>query len=284
MSGKTTGKVWDLELPLAQMLVLLAMADKADHNDDNIHPGVPLLAWMTGYSERQVRRIMRQLEAIGLLVATHVIAGKPTVYRIDVSKGHLKPAFESRSKASTPDITVSPHESQTPDIAVSPDIAMSPLTSHGKNILATPDIGTRKTVSNVLKSNGSSSSRSEGSYSSVDAEAYRHRFDYYHAFEAAYPSEAKTKVSDTDRNKNHARELFLANYRLDEVTTLVRQKLADGRADYRFHYLMSDLAQARLERNKTLAPRVAPPEVVNGGKALVPLETDWRREATKTKP
>jgi hypothetical protein len=33
MSGKIMGQVWDLALPHAELFVLLAMADHADHED-----------------------------------------------------------------------------------------------------------------------------------------------------------------------------------------------------------------------------------------------------------
>jgi DNA-binding transcriptional regulator YhcF (GntR family) len=84
----------------------------------------------------------------------------------------------------------------------------------------------------------------------ADLEGYHKRFDYYRAFEAGFPDNARVKVSDNRTNKDHARQVFLASYSLDEVTALVRSKIAQGKTDYRFHYLMADLAQARLERNK----------------------------------
>ena len=102
MSGKTTGKVWDLDLPRPQQIVLLALADRADHNDENISPGAALVAWMTGYSVVHVRRIMKQLVANGLLVVTSTTPGKETTYRIDVSKGTPKPKYQPRKRDGYP--------------------------------------------------------------------------------------------------------------------------------------------------------------------------------------
>lgn len=67
MSVRAIGHVWDLELPANKRLVLLAYADHADHLGENIWPAIPLIAWKTGYSERQVKRITKQLVDDGIL-------------------------------------------------------------------------------------------------------------------------------------------------------------------------------------------------------------------------
>lgn len=117
MSVKATGKVWELKLPPARQMVLLALADHADHDGRSIRPGVPLIAWKTGYSERQVQRIIKTLVASGLLKVTRQSAGKPTEYAIDFSKGVTKSPYIKR---------------QSGDIALSPD-KMSVVTSHEEN-------------------------------------------------------------------------------------------------------------------------------------------------------
>lgn len=90
MSGKIMGKVWDLELPHNQLLVLLALADHADHEGNNVFPSLGLVAWKTGYSEQQVRRVMRDLEDANILKATDKSPGKAAHYCIDVSQGKQK--------------------------------------------------------------------------------------------------------------------------------------------------------------------------------------------------
>lgn len=82
-----------------------------------------------------------------------------------------------------------------------------------------------------------------------DLEALHRRKEFYQAFEAGFPDSARTKVSDTKANKAHAVDICKAGYSPAEVTELVRGKIAQGKADYRFHYLMPDLAEARLKRN-----------------------------------
>ena len=68
MSGKVSGMIWDLDLPHSQAWVLLAMADHADHEGNNVFPSVDLIAWKTNYSERQVQRIVKQLRDGKILI------------------------------------------------------------------------------------------------------------------------------------------------------------------------------------------------------------------------
>ena len=61
MSGKVSGWVWDTNLPQNEKYVLLAYADHADHEGNNIFPSVELIARKTGYSHRSVQRIVKKL-------------------------------------------------------------------------------------------------------------------------------------------------------------------------------------------------------------------------------
>ena len=94
------GKTWELDLPANKMLVLLAMGDHADHNGDNVYPGMALIAYKTGYSERQVKRIVAQLVKDGILVEHK---GRSTLgtkmYSIDVDAGTHKPPYESAKRS-----------------------------------------------------------------------------------------------------------------------------------------------------------------------------------------
>lgn len=120
MSGKIMGQVWDIVLPPPQQLVLLALTDHADHTGGSIRPSFGLIAWKTGYSERQVRRIVKQLEQAKLLVRVETRPGKPTVYRADLSAGRPKPAYANdKSEQPTPDIMTPDkmsYDKMTPDM------------------------------------------------------------------------------------------------------------------------------------------------------------------------
>ena len=62
------GRVWELELPHEEKWVLMALADHADHNGENVRPGVGLIAWKTDYSTRQVQRILARLRQRDILI------------------------------------------------------------------------------------------------------------------------------------------------------------------------------------------------------------------------
>lgn len=67
MSVKVLGLVWDAPLSQAHKLLMLAMADHADHEGGNIFPSIGTLARKTGYSERHVQRLERELWNLGLI-------------------------------------------------------------------------------------------------------------------------------------------------------------------------------------------------------------------------
>ena len=86
MSGKVTGAVWEMDLPRPVKYLLLALAEHANHEGEQIHPGVELLAWKTGYTGRNVQRMLRELEGSGIIVPEdgHKIGrGRVVHYRID---------------------------------------------------------------------------------------------------------------------------------------------------------------------------------------------------------
>jgi len=68
MSVKAMALVWDMNLPRDQKLVLLAYADHADHEGRSIFPSVALIARKTGYSDRSIQTITKELQAAGRLV------------------------------------------------------------------------------------------------------------------------------------------------------------------------------------------------------------------------
>lgn len=126
MSAKMMGRVWELVLTPAKQIVLLALADHADHEGNNVKPGVPLIAWKTGYSERQVQRILRELIHDGLLVEVEQRLGKPYVYSLDLAKGLAKSPYAPRLRQPAKGDKMSPPGGDTD---VTPD-KMSPVTSH----------------------------------------------------------------------------------------------------------------------------------------------------------
>lgn len=105
MSAKIVGQVWELDLPHAEAWVLMALADHADHDGGSIYPGQPLIAWKTGYDERQVRRILHSLESRGIIVPVNqggVGRGVKQEYRLDLSKAKRKEPLNPERRTKCP--------------------------------------------------------------------------------------------------------------------------------------------------------------------------------------
>ena len=81
----------------ASIPVLMALADHADH-EGVVFAGQELLAWKTGYSERQVRRILDSLEEKRILIPQNIGRGRGVVqgYRIETQGAPRKVAEVAR--------------------------------------------------------------------------------------------------------------------------------------------------------------------------------------------
>lgn len=82
-----------MALPHQDILVLLAMADHADHEGKHMYPSLGLIAWKTGYSLRQVRRIVRNLEARQILLRVQAPEGKVSTYTLQAEQAPKKPRY-----------------------------------------------------------------------------------------------------------------------------------------------------------------------------------------------
>ena len=152
MSAKISGAVWDLDLPHHEVFVLLAMADHADHEGNNVFPSNALIAWKTGYSERHVIRVIDALVRRGVLVE-RARPGQTTLYSIQLSAVSRKPSLVHRVRSrqsATPDkmslltrdvtpdkmspLTSGVSPPLTPDVTPTPDIQMSPEPSEEPSI------------------------------------------------------------------------------------------------------------------------------------------------------
>ncbi len=121
MSIKQMSVVWEYEFKPAEQQVMLALADHAHDDGTEIRPSVARLAWKTGYSERQVHRVLARLrDDLGILVLTKKGGGRgfPNVYRFDWTKGVKKSAFRTRETLTSDG--VNPDNSD-----INPDTAMS---------------------------------------------------------------------------------------------------------------------------------------------------------------
>lgn len=138
MSIKLMAQVWELDLCHAEQSVLLAMADIAHDDGTHCYPSVALIAWKTGYSDRQVQRIIHSLADRKILNAVgHINGGRARAveYNIDLTKGDKKSPFRKMERVTS--------ETQKGDISdvkgdilsVKGDTAMSPDSYNHRTII-----------------------------------------------------------------------------------------------------------------------------------------------------
>jgi len=87
MSFKVSELAVAADLPKGEKAVLKALADRARHDGTHAYPGVPRIARETSCSERHVQRMLRSLEAQGLIwPVAHMKGGrkKATEYSINL--------------------------------------------------------------------------------------------------------------------------------------------------------------------------------------------------------
>lgn len=123
MSMKMLALAWMFRGDRTHKLVLLALADFADRQGEGIRPSQATLAAKVCCTDRQVRRVLRDLVAARLIepVANRG-GGRPgasVVYKINVEQ--LMMHVETRATPDTdvrptPDADVRPHQSETADI------------------------------------------------------------------------------------------------------------------------------------------------------------------------
>lgn len=127
MSAKQMGMVWDVPgLNHSEMLILLAVADSADH-DGYCWPSVATIAKRSRFSTRQAQRIMNALEARGLIERRARTGRSSEIWlHLDSPQNELiSDAVESRGTEGVRQDVTPP---MTPRCHPTPDTQMSPIT------------------------------------------------------------------------------------------------------------------------------------------------------------
>lgn len=143
MSAELMGKVWSLNLSHGKQVVMLALADHAHDDGTHCYPGVPYLAWKTGYSERNVIRILGELEDDEIIEAVGEKSGgygNYAEYHIHIEKGEKKPEFHRKSRAKRVTTRTKTLTSETPR---EPERVTSE-TEKGDNSAQNPDNSDKK--------------------------------------------------------------------------------------------------------------------------------------------
>lgn len=100
MSVLLMAQVWQLDLGHPEQSVLLALADHADDDGRDVYPSLAYVAWKTGYSERQVRRVVGALRDSGVLeLVQEASQHRANEYRIVIAAASKKPAFDPKARA-----------------------------------------------------------------------------------------------------------------------------------------------------------------------------------------
>ena len=96
MSIKLTSAVWEHSFTHAQQAVMHALADHANDDGGRVYPGLRLVSWKTGYSLRQVKRTVAELEQMGVLkMVMPARRGRGTEYQISLEAAPTKPPYTS---------------------------------------------------------------------------------------------------------------------------------------------------------------------------------------------
>ncbi len=96
MSVTAMAIVWASKLSRIDKLVLLAYADHADDDGSSAYPSQARVSWKTGYSPRQVTRIVVKLIDKGYMEPTGETTLGTIEYRIHLEKLPKLPPFKSR--------------------------------------------------------------------------------------------------------------------------------------------------------------------------------------------
>lgn len=123
MSIKLMTAVWELRILPAPKLVFLALADWANDEGSQCFPSIARIAERASISSRQAQRHMRALESDGWIsiVGGHHGGRESRRYQLNASRAYEEAAASLAERARmkrTPDTSVTPGKSDTPDKAV----------------------------------------------------------------------------------------------------------------------------------------------------------------------
>jgi biotin operon repressor len=89
MSYRIQPLIWRAQLDPTAKLVLLKMADHADHDGANVYPSVPAIASACGLKDRAVQSAIRRLRDLGAVIEVRPAdfgARRPTEYRLNLTR------------------------------------------------------------------------------------------------------------------------------------------------------------------------------------------------------
>ena len=95
MSVRQSELAWELDLSSNRKFILLELADHADPDGRHVFPSKGFIASRTGYSVRQIQRILHELEGLGLIEpVAHRKGGRGMATEYDL---HLDPSTNEKA-------------------------------------------------------------------------------------------------------------------------------------------------------------------------------------------
>jgi hypothetical protein len=229
-------QVWQRKLGHPEQSILLALADHAEDDGTNVYPSVGYTAWKTGYSGRQVRRILGAMRERGVLVVVQdATQHRPTEYRIVLDSVPVKAAFNaSLGEPQVPRIRedkMSALHSQ-PGQAVSAEAAQPGHPDRPElRVADTPDLTSVTARADIAMSpepSGTNSDASSSASAEDDAASY------------------STRTSATQQGEADEREVTGLKPELRAFVEPVRKRLADVAAERPGAIAPTSAAVARL--------------------------------------
>jgi hypothetical protein len=115
MSNDVLNWAWGLELPPAEKLVLIALADRADNKGGSCFPGQADISKRTGQHRSTVSKCVRSLEKKGVLVITQRPVGDGKKFR-RANSYRLNCGVQLHLNVATDDIYTSPNATHNPQV------------------------------------------------------------------------------------------------------------------------------------------------------------------------
>ena len=127
MSIYLMSEVWKLDFPRHTQSLMLALADHASDDGSNIYPSIRYLGWKTGYSERQVQRLIQILIKDGVLrIAKPATNLHPNQYQMNLAHCRKKPPFLRGDKKSRQNWDDKSETVGVTNYSIGGDIVMTP--------------------------------------------------------------------------------------------------------------------------------------------------------------
>ena len=90
MSVKISGKVWELDIDATEKIILLALAEYADHEGNNVRPGNSLLVAMTGLTQQTISTKITKFIEVGILDPDEYEGGRGALRQFTIDPSHGK--------------------------------------------------------------------------------------------------------------------------------------------------------------------------------------------------